>query len=269
MKRPTRDQSVSTLLPLLAIEYSQRSASVALLYQGSSRAAIDPSGESTASNRSAADLLVIEEPCLGDWRSEDILLPAIARVLAARSERIGCVAVSAGPGGFTGLRMSIAAAKGLAQGMNIPTVAVPSALVVAHAVSSAGLGDAGADGVRALDIALAAKRDSFWLTRLERASSGWSIRWQGLCDAAGYVPSENALLVADEHLDPAATALATERGIRRIQPRWCAASCGFAALDLVAGEHRDAHYGDAQGLQPLYPREPEAVTLWRARAAKP
>ncbi len=56
-------------------------------------------------------------------------LSAVDRLLAhagASPERIGQVAVSAGPGSFTGLRVGMAAAKGFCFGWGVPIVPVPT-----------------------------------------------------------------------------------------------------------------------------------------------
>lgn len=62
-------------------------------------------------------------------RHGETLLPAIGRVLVehgtARSSLVGII-VGTGPGAFTGLRVGIATAKGLAHGLGIPLVGVSS-----------------------------------------------------------------------------------------------------------------------------------------------
>ena len=61
------------------------------------------------------------------YRHGETLLPAIERFLAEReverSSLVGLVA-GTGPGAFTGLRVGIATAKGLAHGLGIPLVGV-------------------------------------------------------------------------------------------------------------------------------------------------
>ncbi len=57
------------------------------------------------------------------------LMPAIDRILKDASltlKDLDGIAVSLGPGSFTGLRIGIATAKGLAQGLNIPIVGIPT-----------------------------------------------------------------------------------------------------------------------------------------------
>lgn len=63
------------------------------------------------------------------------LLPLIDRTLAASALQladIDCVAVSAGPGSFTGVRIGVAAAKGIAFRGNIPCAAVSTLEAIAY-----------------------------------------------------------------------------------------------------------------------------------------
>src|SRR5215510_11359156 len=72
------------------------------------------------------------------YRHGETLLPAIERVLAEGSlarDAIEAVIVGTGPGTFTGLRVGIATAKGIAHGLGRPIVGVPTgaALIAAAA----------------------------------------------------------------------------------------------------------------------------------------
>jgi tRNA threonylcarbamoyladenosine biosynthesis protein TsaB len=57
--------------------------------------------------------------------ADGVLLPAIADLLAG-SARLDAVAVSTGPGAFTGLRVGVATALGIAVSRNVPVVCVGS-----------------------------------------------------------------------------------------------------------------------------------------------
>lgn len=69
------------------------------------------------------------------------ILPAIERLLAAVGVgrgQIAAVAVSAGPGSFTGLRTGIAAAKGLALALDVPLYAVATLAALAENAAACG-----------------------------------------------------------------------------------------------------------------------------------
>jgi tRNA threonylcarbamoyl adenosine modification protein YeaZ len=73
------------------------------------------------------------------YRHGEALLPAIERLLATVGGRtaIGAVIVGTGPGAFTGLRVGIATAKGLAHGLGCPIVGVPTGAALLAAVPDA------------------------------------------------------------------------------------------------------------------------------------
>ncbi len=100
---------------LLALDTSTRIASVALYHQGTLR-----------------------DECT--WWSElnhtTELGPVVTAMLARQAVAPGgleVVAVAAGPGSFNGLRVGVSMAKGLAQGLGIPVIAVSTLEVLAYA----------------------------------------------------------------------------------------------------------------------------------------
>lgn len=74
----------------------------------------------------------------GRPRHAEQLLGAIARCVEAAGgwERIERIVVGVGPGSYTGLRIGIATARGLAQGRELPLAAVGSLAALARGISS-------------------------------------------------------------------------------------------------------------------------------------
>jgi tRNA threonylcarbamoyl adenosine modification protein YeaZ len=82
------------------------------------------------------------------YRHGETLLPTIGRFLGEqnlRRSRLAGIVVGTGPGAFTGLRVGLATAKGLAHGLGIPIVGVSTgeALLVAAAGARLPAGDPG------------------------------------------------------------------------------------------------------------------------------
>lgn len=74
------------------------------------------------------------------YRHGETLLPAIDRLLAERQiarARIAGIVVGTGPGAFTGLRVGIATAKGLAHGLGRPIVGLPTGAALLAAAARA------------------------------------------------------------------------------------------------------------------------------------
>jgi tRNA threonylcarbamoyl adenosine modification protein YeaZ len=80
------------------------------------------------------------------YRHGETLLPAIGRFLGEqnlRRSRLTGIVVGTGPGAFTGLRVGLATAKGLAHGLRIPIAGVSTAEALLAAASTAAVNDAG------------------------------------------------------------------------------------------------------------------------------
>lgn len=84
------------------------------------------------------------------YRHGETLLPSIGRFLGEqniRRSRLVGIVVGTGPGAFTGLRVGIATAKGLAHGLGIPLVGVSTAEALIEAFEAAEAAVAVAEGV--------------------------------------------------------------------------------------------------------------------------
>ena len=72
------------------------------------------------------------------YRHGEELLARVDAVLAeagVRLAELGAIAVGTGPGAFTGLRVGLATAKGLAHGLAVPIVGIPTASALLAAVT--------------------------------------------------------------------------------------------------------------------------------------
>lgn len=190
-------------------------------------------------------------------RRDDVLQPAIemifetAGLLPKDLEGCGC---SIGPGGFTGLRITIATARALAMTLGIPVYGIPSAAVAAGSspeVSGPVL------------VALACKGDSLWLTRLEYPHTGDWIGTGKLVHDESITEhlSDVSLFLADEHLPEGVRKAVRAAEVQVAEVCFDPTSC----LQMTSIRHAAGMADDAMALGPLYPREPEAVTIFNAR----
>ena len=188
-------------------------------------------------------------------------LQSLCREAAVDPWQIEAVAVALGPGGFTGLRVSIAFAKAFALAREVPLIGLGSAAVFAAS-------DAARGGRGPWLVALASKAGCAWCARVTRGDDGGFAEEAGMVvDAAEFLPRISAVvaaggaLLSDEHLAPelAEVARAADARVRPIETDPCA----LAALAHLA--HARGSFRDPVVLGPVYPREPEAVTKWRER----
>lgn len=115
-------------MKILGIDTATATASVALVEEGKLLCEEVGSG-----NPQAALLLSVDR-----GNHAEILLPLIERVLrkaALTLDEISALAVSIGPGAFTGLRIGLSTVKGLAYGGKIPVVGVSTLHAIAARVT--------------------------------------------------------------------------------------------------------------------------------------
>ncbi len=103
---------------------------------------IDSSGLVAATALMSDGMLVGEYTIHNKKTHSQTLLPMIADMMQmaeVEPEELDCVAVSAGPGSFTGLRIGASTAKGIAWTLGIPIVPVSSLMGLAANVSERGV----------------------------------------------------------------------------------------------------------------------------------
>jgi len=188
---------------------------------------------------------------------DDELMPEIARVVeeaGLRARDVTDVAVSAGPGGYTAVRLAVTTAKLIAESTGARAVAVPSALVAAW---KAGEG-LRVRGVDRFAVAISSKGVTTHLSMFEIQSV--DVRAAGEPRVVGAEVLEAALggarvLVGDRFLPEGIRARAAALGVEIIAPEFDPVACLHASVDMEAV--------DPVMLLPIYAREPEAVTKWR------
>lgn len=220
---------------------------------GGNSAAIGPSVAIGTIDGDAVTLQGIE-PVRPGLKREDDLIPAIDRMMRrarVAPSAIRRIAVSAGPGGFTGLRVSIAAAKMIALATGARCVAVPTAMALVHAVPPAERAG------RACTVLLSWKRDDVWRECFAPESMTPDPARVGLVRVEDALKDQEGMLIADlaliERMHPPASIACRE-------PQ-------FDAASVLACSARLPEI-DSHALEPIYPREPEAVTKWRALHAR-
>lgn len=190
---------------------------------------------------SADGSLLASDAWSGDSRQGSQLLPRLLELLArhgAALRDLGAVAVGVGPGSFTGLRVGMSVAKGLALARSVPIVGVPSlaAWLAAEPASVAALNRAGA-------------QDAYLLGRGEAAPRIVSF---------DQLPSSLSQVVVAPLELTAALSLPSA-----ISPAGAAAEVARAAAARLAVDRAG---DDLALLEPSYlrpPRGSEPITSWR------
>lgn len=161
---------------ILGIETATRAGSVALL-------------RATAGSGDAPSFATLAEARFGETgASASEILPAMDGCMdriGARSSEIELIAVSIGPGSFTGLRVGLATAQGLALGLGAPLAGVGTLGALAAAAIADG-GPIGADDL--LCACLDARRGEVYAA-LYRFSQSWP-GVERRSEEAAYAPAE-------------------------------------------------------------------------------
>ena len=180
------------------------------------------------------------------YRHGETLLATTSRFLAElniRRSRLTAIVVGTGPGAFTGLRVGMATAKGLAHGLGLPIVGISTAEALLASPPD-GDGDGDGDG-RPVLLLPAGPSDRILVRRggrPERLAGG-----------------DEPALAADEHL--IAVDLAGRAPQDAIELGEAArARLGAALLSLGAARLRDGDVDDLAGLVPEYVTLPRGVT---------
>lgn len=225
--------------------------------------AIDTAGSAcSAAVTRGGEVLVSEYRAMRHGHGE-ALLPMIERVMTAAGlapARLEIVAAATGPGGFTGIRVGLAAAHGIALAAAARLVGISSFEAVAAAVGSV----AARDG-RSLLVALDSRREDLYVQLFARAEGGTLAEPQAVLpraladylEAAG-LPANGPLLIAGDAAAAAAGALEGRSGVA------VADNSAPDALGVAAAVLRLLSDGATGPARPLYLRPPD-VTMPKSR----
>lgn len=213
--------------------------------------------------------LTLEVPRAHSTRLMPLIAQAIGDSGLAKAD-IDAIAVGVGPGSFTGLRIGLATAKGLAFALGKPCVGVPTLRAMAYG-TSAQLGlvvpmlDARRGEVFTAIYAAGDRDPATWVelmppshlpvaqlaAKINELRTGLRHSWQFVTccgDVAGRYAEQLGLAAEVVRLAPVGVSM----------PRaWAVAAVGRSLL--ASGQAKD------EALAPVYLRKSEAETLWEAR----
>lgn len=183
-------------------------------------------------------------------RHDDVLLPTIDRLCRDASVKpadLACIAVSAGPGGYTAVRIAVTTAKTIAIATRARLILVPTPIVALLSIDEA---------IRAahpIRVILAWKRDDAFCAdfvpgALPTQSPATRIR-----------PLSEIARDTSHHITTDARLIETLRaqGARAPMHRASLTAANVARASVLLPP------ADPITAAPIYPREPEAVTKWR------
>ena len=224
---------------------------------------IDTSSQVSSVAVLSAERVAAELSMQGALTHSETLMPHIGTALEmarVKKNELESVAVSIGPGSFTGLRIGLAAAKMMAYALHIPLIAVPTLEALAHHTICEGVRlvpmmDAQKGNVYAQEFAWEAGAEG--LTLREAHPLVILPRTEVLAGLAH--STQPVLLLGDAMQKKGADELPTGVRLAPIHARMPRAACvGLASLTRLARGAVD----DPVTIAPLYLRRSEAEVLW-------
>ena len=227
---------------------------------------IDTSSQVSSVAVLSADRVAAEISMQGALTHSETLMPHIETVLhmaRVNKEELDGVAVSIGPGSFTGLRIGLATAKMMAYALHIPLIAVPTLEALAHHMIS--------KGVRLVPM-MDAQKGNVYVQEFLWCADGDALKLQEERPLA-ILPLTEVIAVLEGSTQPVIllgdamqrkTSLPLPQGVvlAPIHVRMPRAACvGVAGLARLARGETD----DPMTAEPLYLRRSEAEVLWEKR----
>ena len=227
---------------------------------------IDTSSQVSSVAVLSAERVAAEISMQGALKHSETLMPHIETALRmARVEKseLEGIAVSIGPGSFTGLRIGLASAKMMAYALHIPLIAVPTLEALAHHYIC--------EGVRLVPM-MDAQKGNVYAQEFVWRMDGDALKLQEIRPLAilplteviaGLENVEQPVILLGDAMQKKTTlALPATVRLAPIHARMPRAACvGLTALTRLARGEMD----DPMTAAPLYLRRSEAEVLWEKR----
>ncbi len=197
------------------------------------------------------------------------LMPLISQLLEAADFKPGelqGIAVATGPGSFTGIRIGIATAKGLAQALDIPLVGVPTLDIIAAQFIYTDYLVCPILDARRQQVYTAFYRNCDHQPR--RVSEYMALSLESLVEVLKEYPEKGFIFPGDalDAYGPTLQEKLKERFLELPQPY----RLNRGGLTAYLGHHQLCAGGASQlySLVPLYVRQPEAQVRWEEKQKK-
>jgi len=187
-------------------------------------------------------------------RGVDTVFPMISKIaeeLSISPRSIELVAVSIGPGGFTGLRTSVAIAKMISFSTGATIVPIETAIVIVASSKT---------DKHLYYVLSGVKHDTFWLSKIHLENKEWCCSASLSCVAE----LEKCINEADGvFADSFAPEVLSSLCLNNDVPLFNSEPNAQALLRLGRELYNSGVSIDPLKISPLYPREPEAVRMWK------
>jgi tRNA threonylcarbamoyladenosine biosynthesis protein TsaB len=189
------------------------------------------------------------------------LIPEIAAILQSRHATlrdIEAIVVVNGPGSFTGIRVGLSTAKGLAEGAGIPLIAVSRLAVLA-----------GASGLPHVLAAVDAGRGEYYVGEYQNGNNLGEVLLSGEETVALAKQPGAGVLVCDESVAgdaPSASASSACAALAICGPVYVQPPDAAEALRFALGRFRAGKFDDVETLQANYLRRSDAEVFRSAKA---
>jgi tRNA threonylcarbamoyladenosine biosynthesis protein TsaB len=188
------------------------------------------------------------------------LIPEIAALLESRHATlrdIEAIVVVNGPGSFTGIRVGLSTAKGLAEGAGIPLIAVSRLALLA-----------GASGLPHVLAAVDAGRGEYYVGKYQNGDNLGEVLLSGEETVALAKQPGAGVLVCDESVagDASASASSACAALAICGPVYVQPPDAAEALRFALGRFRAGKFDDVETLQANYLRRSDAEVFRSAKA---